>query len=59
MTETLFHAFREQMGGQPRHSSLSPDGGAGPTDAVRLHRNCVSVVERLNWMDVSLATLAR
>ena len=26
---------------------------------VRLHRNSVSVVERLTWLDVTLATAAR
>lgn len=35
------------------------DTFTGREGRLRLHRNCVSVVERLSWLDVSLATLAR
>eukprot|EP00752_Nemacystus_decipiens_P011279 g10023.t1 len=35
------------------------DTFTGREGRLRLHRNCVSVVERLNWLDVALATLAR
>eukprot|EP00903_Cladosiphon_okamuranus_P007042 g6846.t1 len=35
------------------------DTFTGREGRLRLHRNCVSVVERLSWLDVALATLAR
>ncbi|CAM9499735.1 unnamed protein product [Pylaiella littoralis] len=35
------------------------DTFTGREGRLRVHRNCVSVVERLNWLDVTLATLAR
>ena len=35
------------------------DTFTGREGRVRLHRNSVSVVERLSWLDVTLATAAR
>ncbi|CAM9914735.1 unnamed protein product, partial [Hapterophycus canaliculatus] len=35
------------------------DTFTGREGRLRLHRNCVFVVERLSWVDVTLATLAR
>lgn len=32
---------------------------AGRKGRIRLHRNCVFVVEKLNWFDVTLATVSR
>lgn len=35
------------------------DTFTGREGRIRLHRNCVSVVERLSWLDVALTTVAR
>ena len=35
------------------------DGFAGREGRVRLHRNCVFVVERLSWVDVALVAASR
>ena len=35
------------------------DTFTGHEGRLRLHRNCVFVVERLNWLDVALGAVAR